>query len=55
MERPKLGGLLFIAIVLVLFLAPVDRDTDQRDVSALTNPLNITADFSVRTEKNKNK
>ena len=37
MERPKLGGLLFIAIVLVLSLAPVDGDTDQRDVSALTN------------------
>lgn len=37
MERPKLGGLLFIAIVLVLFLAPVDGDTDQRDVSGLTN------------------
>lgn len=37
MERPKLGGLLFIATVLVLFLAPVDGDTDQQDVSALTN------------------
>lgn len=37
MARPKLGGLLFITTILVVFLAPVNGDTDQQDVSALTN------------------
>lgn len=37
MERPKLGGLLFITTILAAFMAPVNGDTNPQDVSVLTN------------------